>query len=256
VATLVNMGGLGLGPLLAGVLAQWGSLPLRLSFWVDLGILIPALVGLIVMSEPVQTRGKISLRIQALNVPREARAIFVRAAIAAFAGFAVLGLSTAVAPAFLGTLGVKSYAAVGAVVFAVFAASAGGQLLLEWVPGAAALPAGCGGLIVGMALFAAGLGESSLALLIAGGIIAGLGQGLSFRAGLAAINGASPAEQRAEVASTFFIVVYVALSIPVIGEGVLAEVAGLRTAGLVFAAAVAALAAIALVLLAQRRLEN
>jgi MFS family permease len=253
VATLVNMGGLGAGPLLAGVVSQWGPLPLRLSFWIDLGILIPAGVGIVLMRDPVRSRGKTTLRIQALRVPHEARAIFVRAALAGFAGFAVLGLSSAVAPAFLGTLGVMSRAAVGAVVFGVFAASALGQFLLEVIPERIALPIGCMGLIAGMGAFASGLAASSLALLILGGIIAGLGQGLSFRAGLAGVNGVSPPEQRAEVASTFFVVAYVALSLPVIGEGVLAEAAGLRTAGLLFAGAVAALAAVVLVLLAQRR---
>jgi MFS family permease len=255
VATLVNMGGLGCGPLLAGVVSQWGPLPLRLSFWINLGLLIPALAGVVLMPEPVERRGDARLQLQTLRVPPKVRAIFVRAALAAFAGFAVFGLFTAVAPAFLGTLGVMSRAAVGAVVFGVFAASAGGQFLLELVPEQIALSAGCIGLIGGMGVFATGLATSSLALLILGGMIAGLGQGLSFRAGLAAVNEASPPEQRGEVASTFFVVAYVALSLPVIGEGVLAQVAGLRTAGLVFAGAVAALAAVVLVLLAQRRVQ-
>jgi hypothetical protein len=245
--------GLGCGPLLAGIVSEWGPLPLRLSFWIDLGILVPAFVGVLLMPEPVHERGGGRLRVQALSIPQEVRAIFIRAALAAFAGFAVLGLSTAVTPAFLGTLGVTSRAAVGAVVFAVFLASAGGQLLLELVSGQVALSAGCGGLILGMAVFAVGLGVSSLAVLIIGAIIAGLGQGLSFRAGLAGVNGAAPSEQRAEVASSFFVVAYVAISLPVVGEGVLAELTSLRTAGLVFAGAVAALAAVALLLLAQRR---
>lgn len=252
VATMANMIGLGCGPLLAGILAQWGPLPLRLSFWVDLALLLPALVGITLIGEPVQRRESARLRIQALSVPEEVRPIFIRASLAGFAGFAVLGLSTAVAPAFLASLGVKSHATVGLVVFAVFAASTGGQLLLEVVPQAVALPAGCGGLIVGMAVFAVGLGFSTLAVLIVGAVIAGLGQGLSFRAALTAINGASPAKARAEVASSFFVVAYVAISLPVIGEGILSQVAGLRTAGLVFAGAVAALAAVTLLLLARR----
>ena len=111
---------------------------------------------------------------------------------------------------------------------------------------------GCGGLIAGMALLAAGLAASSLALLVIGGLVAGVGQGLSFRAGLTAVNAASPPEERAEVASSFFVVAYVAISVPVIGEGVLAEAVGLRTAGLVFAAVVAVLAGIVLALLARR----
>ena len=91
--------------------------------------------------------------------------------------------------------------------------------------------------------------EPQWPLLVAGGVVAGLGQGLSFRAGLAAVNARAPADRRAEVASSFFVVAYVALAIPVIGEGVLARLAGLRAAGLAFAAAVALLAAVVLALL-------
>jgi hypothetical protein len=178
------------------------------------------------------------------------RATFVRAALAGFAGFAVLGLFTAVAPAFLGqVLGVKSHATVGLVVFVVFAASAAGQVALERVPGRVALPAGCLALIAGMGLLALGLADSSLALLVTGGVVAGFGQGLSFRSGLAAVNEESPTDRRAEVASSFFVVAYVAISIPVVGEGVLAETAGLRPAGLIFAGVVAMLSAIVLALL-------
>jgi sugar phosphate permease len=125
--------------------------------------------------------------------------------------------------------------------------------MFQWVPGALALPAGCVGLIIGMALLALGLSLPSLALLVLGGMIAGLGQGLSFRAGLTAVNASAPAAQRAEVASSFFIVAYVAISLPVIGEGALAHATGLRPAGLAFAGVVAALVAIVLVLLARTR---
>jgi MFS family permease len=254
VAALANMGGLGCGPLLAGVLAQTAPLPIRLPFWVDLGLLVPAALGVALMRDPVRSRGRPSLRPQSLAVPREMRSTFFRAALAAFAGFAVLGLSTAVSPAFLGrALGVTSLAVVGLVVFGVFVGSTAGQILLETVPERVAMPAGCGGLIAGMALLAGGLAASSLALLVGGAILAGVGQGLSFRAGLAAVNAQAPADQRGEVASSFFVVAYVALSIPVIGEGVLAELTTLRTAGLAFAAVVAAISAVVLLLLPRQR---
>jgi MFS family permease len=253
VATMANMGGLGCGPLLAGLLSEAGS-PIRLPFWADLALLAPAAIGVFAMREPVAASGRPRLRPQALHVPGEVRATFTRSALAGFAGFAVLGLFTAVAPAFLAVvLGVTSRSAIGLVVFTVFAASTAGQLALERVPGRIALPVGCCGLIAGMAILAIGLATSSLAPLVLGGVIAGLGQGLSFRAGLAALNAEAPAARRAEVASSFFVVAYVAISIPVVGEGVLAEIAGLRTAGLIFAAAVAALSATVLILLARAR---
>lgn len=58
------------------------------------------------------------------------------------------------------------------------------------------------------------------------------------------------------MASAFSVVAYVAISIPVIGEGVLAELTSLRLAGLVFPGVVAALAAIVLGLLARRRVTG
>jgi MFS family permease len=252
-ASVANMGGLGAGPLLAALLAAiaW---PLRLPFWVDLALLVPAMVAMLLIAEPVEPPGHARLRPQRLSVPPEMRATFVSAALAGFAGFAVLGLSTAVAPAFLGrTLGVTSLVVVGLVVFSVFAASTGGQVLLEVVPSARAVPAGCAALIAGMALLALGLAAASLALLVAGVLVAGAGQGLSFRAALATVNSAAPPNRRSEVASSFFVVCYVAISVPVIGEGLLAEAAGLRTAGLVFAAVVAAIAGVVLALAARHR---
>lgn len=254
VATIANMGGLGSGPLLAGLLSQWAGSPLRLAFWVELALLVPAAIGIWAMPEPVVARSRPRLRPQALRIPTEMRATFVEAALAGFAGFAVLGLFTAVAPAFLGQeLGVTSRAVVGLVVFAVFAASMVGQVVLEVVPEAGAMPAGCLALIAGMGALALGLALSSLALLVLGGVIAGFGHGLVFRAGLTAVNARAPAAQRGEVASSFFVVMYAAISLPVIGEGILDQAVGLRPAGLTFAAAVAALSIVVLVLLGRER---
>lgn len=58
------------------------------------------------------------------------------------------------------------------------------------------------------------------------------------------------------MASAFSVVAYVAISIPVIGEGALAELTSLRLAGLVFTGVIAALAAIVLGLLARRRVTR
>jgi MFS family permease len=254
VATIANMGSLGCGPLLAGVLSQSAGSPLRLIFWVDLALLVPAALAIWAMPEPVAARSRPRLRPQALTVPAEMRAMFVQAALAGFAGFAVLGLFTAVAPAFLAQgLGVTSRAVIGLVVFAVFAASMVGQVMLALVPQAVAMPAGCLALIAGMGVFALGLAVSSLALLVLGGVIAGFGQGLAFRAGLAAVSARAPADKRGEVASSFFVVAYVAISLPVIGEGVLAQVTGLRPAGLIFAAVVAGVSITVLVMLGLER---
>jgi hypothetical protein len=104
-----------------------------------------------------------------------------------------------------------------------------------------------------MVLIAAGLLAPSLALLVGGAAVAGLGQGTSFRSGLGAISAAAPESLRGEVTSTFFFTLYIGISIPVIGEGALAGAVGLVSAGVVFSVLVALLAAAALVSLLRSR---
>ena len=79
-----------------------------------------------------------------------------------------------------------------------------------------------------------------------GAVVAGIGQGISFSRGLAAVAEQTPPERRGEVSSTYFVVAYVAIALPVIGEGLAAEAWGLRTAGIAFASAVSVLAAMCL----------
>jgi MFS family permease len=255
VATAFNVGGLSLGPLVAGVLAQLAPLPLRLPFWVGLGLILLATLAVWAMPETVDVPEHPRLRISRPDLPPQVRPVLIRAATAGFAGFAMLGLFTAVAPSFLlELLHEPSHALSGAVVFTVFAASTLGQVALARRRfGHRALAAGCVALIAGMGLLAAGLAATSLALVIASAIIAGLGQGLCMRAGLEAVNTQAPAQRRAGVASTFFIVMYVAISLPVIGVGIAATRLGLQTAGIAFSIGVAAIAAIALATLIPAR---
>ena len=93
-----------------------------------------------------------------------------------------------------------------------------------------------------MVILAVALQLSSLWGLIAAAVVAGVGQGISFSRGLAAVAERTPAGRRAEISSAYFVVAYVAISLPVIGEGLAARQWGLRTAGVSFAVAVAVLA--------------
>lgn len=250
VAAVVNMGGLGLGPLLAGVLAQYAPAPLKLVYLVDLGLVAVAASAVEMLTEPVERAAAPKLRPQKLAVPAEVRAVFLRAAIAGFAGFAVLGLFTAVSPAFFGAvLHDTNRALVGVVVFALFASSTVGQTVSSRLGERHALIAGCGGLVAGMALIAGSLALASLPLLVTGAIVAGLAQGMGFRAGLTAVTVSAPAGRRAEITSTFFVVLYLGLILPVIGEGAAASAFGLVPSGIVFAGGVALLAIAVLALL-------
>ena len=118
-------------------------------------------------------------------------------------------------------------------------AAVAGQLFERRVSDQHALVSGCVLLLGGVGLLALALAAESLAILIASAVVVGLGQGLALGAALAAINQRAPVHQRGETASSFFGVMYVGLSLPVIGLGAIVQVTDLKTAGIVFSAAVA-----------------
>ncbi|SFL83280.1 Predicted arabinose efflux permease, MFS family [Marinobacter salarius] len=252
-ATAANMGGLGLGPMLAGALSQYLPWPLHLTFLVHIVMAVLAVFCIWAAPETVSKPARPKLSIQRLNVPAEVRSVFIPAAIAGFAGFAMCGFFTSIAPAMMGkVLGYDNRLLIGVVAGSIFIASTLGQFLQGRLPLRLRLPLGCVSLMLGVIPIALGIYTQSLALFIAGAVIAGMGQGISFRAGMGAIAAASPVREKAAVTSTFFVVAYIAISVPVIGLGLMASVTSLMTTGITFAAVMGSLAALALVLLIRR----
>jgi MFS family permease len=247
-AAALNMLGLGLGPVTAGVLATYGSAPLVAPFVTSLILVLLASVGLRFSAEPRPAVGGFVVRVERPRVPAEVRVVFVRAALAAFAGFSVMGLFTAVSPTLLGILGVHDHAVVGLVVFSFFGASAVGQLATARSSEYAALRGGVLVMGVGGALVGVGLLTAALPLFLAGAVVSGSGQGASFRAGLIALTRMSAAGRRAEVTSSFFVVCYVALAVPVVGVGALTAVLGSVSSGVVCSVVVVALAIVSVIL--------
>ncbi|MCV7016703.1 MFS transporter [Mycolicibacterium aichiense] len=245
VATIANIGGLGTGPILAGILAQYAPSPLKLTYLVHIGLMVLAAVAILSVPETSSRTGKLGL--QRLSVPPEVRSVFITAALAAFAGFAVTGLFTSVAPSLLtNVIGIGNHALAGLMAGSIFGASAIAQIAGTRIEPQRAVALGCAILAVGMGILVVALHYSSLPGLIAAAVVAGAGQGISFSRGLAAVAERTPAERRAEVSSTYFVVAYIAISIPVIGEGFAAQAWGLRTGGTVFAVAVGVLALVCL----------
>lgn len=257
-ATATNVMGLGLGPLVAGVLAQYVAWPLHLPYALHIVLCALAMMGVWWAPETVERPERVRLRIQRLGIPDEVRGVFVPAGIAGFAGTAVLGLFTAAAPSFVQkTLGIDNLAMIGVVVITLFIASALGQASMRFIPERKRLIVGCLILAVGVLVVGGAIGVASLWLMLAGAAISGAGQGITLRSGLGEVVGASPKDRKSEVTSTYFVVIYVAISLPVVGLGVTAALTSLVAAGIAFSVIVAALALIAMGLLIRRqRREN
>lgn len=257
VATAANMGGLGLGAALAGVAVEYLPAPLHLSFVVH--AVAVALCGVLVLAAPETARERSrrpSRATRGIGIPPGVRAVFVPAATAGFAGFAVLGLFTALAPRILAEiLGNPDHAVAGAMAFVLLASSVVAQLLVRDARTDRVLDAGCALLVAGVGLVALSVAQGSMPELVAGAVVAGVGQGMSFSKGLTAVNARVDVDRRAGTTSSYFLVLYVAISLPVVGLGAASQAWGLRTAGIVFCGVVGVLAAVSLaaLLVLQRR---
>jgi MFS family permease len=247
VATAANMGGLGLGPLVAGLFAEFGPDPTVLVFEVYLAVLAVAASGLVLVPETVADRQKLSLRFTGLGIPRVGRTEFVAAGMAGFAAFSLLGTFTALASTFLGqVLGEHSHAVGGAVVFAVFGTAAATQVLLARFPSRTVIVFGLTLFLAALALIVAGLSQASLAVFLTGTIVSGVAVGAVFIGSLSIANRLAPADIRGRVLSAYFVFAYVGLTIPVIGLGVAAQYEGDFRSVLVGAIVLAALCAVSL----------
>ncbi|MBM7437016.1 MFS family permease [Streptomyces sp. HB132] len=258
VATAANMGGLGCGPLLAGVLAQYAPWPLHLPFVVHLALLSVSAVVLFRLRETVGERQPLnSVRPQRPGLPPEVRAVFRPAALASFVGFALFGVFTSVSPALLSRfLDVDNRAVSGLIVALAFFASIAGQSVVGRIGERRSLPLGCAGLLGGLALLAAALWWQLLPLVVLSALLGGGGQGLAFRAALSQVAAASPADRRAAVISALFVVAYAGISLPVIGVGVLSSHIGLQDAGLIFIGCMAVLVTCAGAYLLRRHVDD
>jgi MFS family permease len=243
ISTAANLGGLGLGGLIAGALAQWVGHALTVPFLVFAGALV---VGLPAIALAPETRHAISprprYRPQRISVPARSRGRFFGAAAAVGITFSIFGLIASLAPSFLaGTLHQPSHLLAGAVSFAMFATAAltqtltGSRSLHELL--AAAIPALLAG--VGLLTLAVWLPSPSFGMFLAGDVIAGAGAGLMFKGAIGTVTEIALPERRAEAVAGFFLAAYVGLAGPVIGLGALTQVASTRVSLLVFSAVLA-----------------
>ena len=131
-ATTANMAGLGLGPLVAGLLAQYAPHPTTLVFEVYLAVLAVAGLLLLLIPETVPARTRPALRFAGLGIPERGRGEFIAASVAGFAAFALLGLFSSLVPGFIaGQLHQGSHAVQGGVVFLLLAVGAVTQVALS-----------------------------------------------------------------------------------------------------------------------------
>lgn len=242
VALWANMGGLAGGAFLAGVIADAAPQPLLTPWWATGALTL--LAALLLWPLPETARGRSGFAMQRLHFPTEIRADFTRSAATASAGFAVLGVLTALTGKFLHTvMPDAAHWVTGAMVATAFVSTAIGQFLARVLPNGSRLPAACLGLITAAALVGTAVSLASWPLLLCGAATVGLSTGIAMAFGLGAITTRSRPEHRGASVSTFFAILYTMLALPAVGVGLVIEATSLPVAARTLSAVVAAGAA-------------
>jgi MFS family permease len=242
VATAANLGGIGLGPLVSGLLAQYAPDPLHLPFYVVEGLMLVGVLVLALVPETVRRSGpRPAYRPQRVSVPPAARPAFLAASGAGAVVFAMFGLFTSLAPSFLaGSLHDASHALAGLAAFLAFGASAVSQILLARSPLRRQFRLGFAVLALGIVAVTTAIWATSLPLLLIGGALAGAGAGGVFKGSVSTVLNLAPAETRGEALAGLFLASYLGLAIPVVGLGIATQYLPSRVALLIFSGALLA----------------
>ncbi len=241
--------GLMLGALGAATLVAFAPDPLHLVYEVLLGSTVAMIILLWWMPETVsRAPGALaSLRPQFV-VPLQSRAALIRLTPASVATWALGGFHMSLMPTVVATaMGAgSSWIAGGVLPALLLTATAAVALFRHW--GARRLIVfGTGALSVGVAVSLLGIQQRGLGILFAGTMIAGVGFGTSFSGAMRALLPTAEPHQRAGLLSTFYVLSYLAFSLPAVAAGLAVPTLGLSTVAYVYGAVVIALAAISMV---------
>lgn len=248
-ASAVLCAGAGIGPILAGALAQYAPAPERLAYIVEIALLV--LAGAASTSLPAgPAEGANPWALRRPRVPAGSVAGFVQAGAVSALAWAVAALFLALVPSYAtALLHTASLLVAGASAGVLLICAAASQLVLPaWGyrraerVGVAMLASGAAGLL------GAGVLASLPMLLVAVGV-AGAGLGLAFMGALRQANDIAAPSERAGLLAAFYVVTYVGEGLPVIAAGYLAAQLDLVTGvsvvlGVVVAVCIAALVAL------------
>jgi len=214
IGTSVNVGALGIGPLVAGFLAAWVSRPLTVPYlvWIALGAI--ALVGLAAAPETAAPTAKRAPFPVKLPVAAGAATLAAFAANGLFAGLSGLFLAT--------TLHQPSHALAGATLFIVFTAGVLSQLATAKLQPSRVFALGTASMLAGLVLLvtAVRLSSPSLALFLVSGGLIGAGAGAVFKGTTGLVLDGTAPENRVAMTAELLIALFVGLSVPVVGAGV------------------------------------
>ncbi len=247
VTTAASLLGLAAGALGTSALVQYGPAPTHLIWWLLLGASLAAAVGVLAMPETVPRRPGVlaSLRPR-VAVPRQARGTFTMALPCLIAVWMISGFYLSLGPSLAAqVLRSPDLLWGGLVIFLLTGIGAAASVVFRALSGPAAMMAGCLTLLAGAVVTLTAIQTTSAAAFLTGTAVAGAGFGTAMLGAFRTVSARAAPGQRASLIAAYFIVSYVAFSIPVVVAGVATTHFGLHRTALVYCAAIAALTAVA-----------
>lgn len=245
-ATVATVGGGALGPILAGTLAQYGPWPKTLPYLFHLGMLFPALIGLVWAVPETSGKGLKRIpewglwRLQRPHLPAVIRRPFAIASATSFVAWAGTALFLSLAPSYVSVLlDIENPMVGGGVIFLVSAASLAAQLACRGASPQRLMVSGLILLATGLCGFVLAVPTHSFLLLLGSSLASGCGQGLAFMGAMTLVSQVAPPERRGDILSGFYVASYLGVGLPILGAGFGAGWIGLYPAMVIFAALVA-----------------
>jgi MFS family permease len=212
--------GVGCGGLLGAVLVQYAPSPFVTPFALLACLVVGLIIAVRYLPETVAKQARTGFRLARPRVPREIVAPFTLAGLGITTAWANVGmyqaLVPALAPALLDSTG---YLPAGLAIFALGAASAIAPLLGQRLSPHALIATGMVTLITGVGLMSLALSPSNAPLFIGASLVIGTGVGLGMVGSLRLLGSVAPSAHRASVMAAFYIVAYLAISIPAVAAG-------------------------------------
>ncbi len=250
VAAVAAVGGVGLGPLLGGMLAQYLPAPAVLAYLVEIALLAAAAIATALLPD---SSAPTRYRPRRPGIPEGIGGAFATSGATSFVTWAVTAIFLTLVPSYTATLTHSANLGLqGGVVAVLFATSALTQRLMFAKDPLVLQRRGLAALVAALGLLCGAGVEGSLWLLVAASLVAGAGQGMAFLGAMREINAVAPPGRHAEVLSGFYVVTYLGTGLPVLGVGLLATSIGLLPAVEWFSAAAAAIAVLLLAMLWRR----
>ncbi|MGM8851977.1 MFS transporter [Salinicola halophyticus] len=228
-ASIAPLSGMGIGALIAGILVTYAPAPMRLVYLVLIALLVAMGLCLRRIPESVTPRpGALAALRPRATIPPAVRGPLFRVIPAVVSSWALGGFSLSLGPTLVGTISGVHNPLVGCLITFLLPFIGGiSVLILRAKPPRLAVLLGTACLIVGMAGLLLGVYRESVAILLVGTAIAGIGFGAAFMGAMRVVMPLAPPTERSALMAAFYVICYLSASTLALCGGIATQHFGL-----------------------------